>query len=104
MKRSDPHPPEDDLMALALGEADDVARAQTHAHIDGCEACRREYVGLIEALGTMAYAVASQRPPARLRADILDAAAREPRTAAARAVTAPRPLRWTAWRRPSGWS
>jgi anti-sigma-K factor RskA len=50
----------------------------------------------------MAYAAPPQAPPARLRADILDAAAREPRTAPAPVLTRTRPRRamWRGW---SGW-
>jgi hypothetical protein len=93
MTRSAAHPPGEELMALALGEADDAARIQMDAHMDACEPCRREYVGVIEALGTMAYAAPSQAAPARLRADILDAVAHEPRTVKAPTARAARPRR-----------
>ena len=103
MTRSAAHPSDEDLMALALGEVDNAARAELEAHIDACGHCRREYVGLIETLGTMAYAVPSQAPPPRLRADILEAAAGEPRTVTAPPAIAARPRRaaWGGW---AGWS
>jgi len=100
MTRSAAHPAEEDLMALALGEADAGPRAALEAHLDACEPCRREYIGLIETLGTMAYAAPPQAPPARLRADILEAAAREPRAEPAPVAT-PARRRRAAWR---GWS
>jgi len=99
------HPPEEELIALALGESDASARASLESHLDACDSCRREYVGLIETLGTMAYAAPSQAPPARVRADILAAASREPRTVPAlaaaparrRRVTGPASSGWSAW-------
>lgn len=103
MRSSAAHPPEEDLIALVLGEADASERTELEAHIDACEPCRREYVGLVEALGTMAYAAPTQAPPPHLRATILDAAAREPRSAAA-SVTAPGRSRRAAWRGWSAWA
>jgi len=102
MTRPAAHPPEEDLMALALGEADAGPRAALEAHLDACEPCRREFVGLIETLGTIAYAAPPQAPPARLRAEILEAAAREPRAVAAPVATPARSRR-VAWRGRSAW-
>jgi hypothetical protein len=99
--RSAAHPPEEELIALALGESDASARASLESHMDACERCRREYVGLIETLGTMAYAAPPQVPSARLRGDILAAASREPRVVPA---AAPARRRRLAWPTRSGWS
>jgi anti-sigma-K factor RskA len=103
MNRSPAHPPEEELIALALGESDAGPRAELEAHLDACETCRREYVGLIETLGTMAYAAPPEAPPARLRAEILEAAAREPRAAPA-TLAAPARQRRIAWRGWSSWA
>jgi len=102
MNRSPAHPPEEDLVALALGESAAGARAELEAHLDVCETCRHEYVGLVETLGTMAYAAPQQTPPVRLRADILEAVAREPRVEPASFDVPPRRRRlawpdWSAW-------
>jgi hypothetical protein len=86
------------LVAHVLGETDGSRRDGIDAHLEGCADCRREYVGLIETLGTLSYAAPSVSPPDGLRTAILDAAAREPRAGSA---LAPRAARrgwsWPTW-------
>jgi anti-sigma-K factor RskA len=97
----EPHPPHEELLALALGEVDDGARATFEVHLEGCETCRQEYLSMIETLATVSYAAPSQAPPVRLRAAILDAVATEPRS-----VPTPEPRRagrWAGWAGWGGW-
>jgi anti-sigma-K factor RskA len=63
--------------AYALDALDaDEARAY-ESHLGGCERCRAELASLGEAAGSLAFAVESPAPPARLRAAILAQAAAE---------------------------
>jgi hypothetical protein len=99
------HLHDEDLIAYALGEADDARARDIDGHLDGCDACRRKYVGLLDTLGTMAFGAPGQTPPPRLRSMILAAAANEPVTSGADPDTVPAPVRrrrWT-WAPHSGW-
>ena len=101
------HLHDEDLIAYALGESD-VARARDiDAHLETCDTCRREYVGLLDTLGTMAFAAPGRVPPPQLRSSILAAAAKEPPAVAVSDPTpAPAPARrrrWT-WAPLSGWA
>jgi anti-sigma-K factor RskA len=92
------HPHGEELVAFALGELDDQTRDQLDLHLDDCDACREQFVGLVETLSTVAYAADPQRPPSRLRTAILDQATAEPRTV----TDQPRPAAtnrraWRSW-------
>ena len=71
------HLHDEDLVAYALGESDAARARAIDGHLESCDACRREYVGLLDALGTMAFAAPGRVPPPDLRASILAAAANE---------------------------
>jgi anti-sigma-K factor RskA len=100
------HLHDDDLVAYALGESDAARAREIDAHLEACDECRREYVGLLDTLGTMAFAAPGRLPPPELRSAILAAAASEPRVPAAPAPApaagSPRRRRWS-WAPLSGW-
>ncbi len=99
------HLHDEDLIAYALGESDASRSRAIDAHLETCETCRREYVGLLDTLGTMAFAAPGRVPPPDLRSAILEAASKEPLAVAASdpdPATARRRRR--TWGSLSGWA
>ena len=100
-----PHPPHEDLVVLALGDLDDATLARVEGHLEVCDVCRQEYVGLIETLASVAYAAPSQVPPTELRTAILHAVAIE-----SQGVSEPVPsggrrrIGWAGWPGWGGWA
>ena len=71
----------DDLHQLsalyALDALDGDERARFEEHLDDCERCRNELLGLRGAAGALAFAVDGPAPPAELRSRIIAAARAE---------------------------
>jgi len=63
--------------AYALDALDPEDAREYEVHLARCERCREELASLSEAAGALAYATDTPRPPAELRARILQQAARE---------------------------
>jgi anti-sigma factor RsiW len=63
------------LYALDALEGAELARFEEH--LDGCERCRAEILGMRTAAASLAFAVDGPAPPAALRSRILDAARAE---------------------------
>ena len=63
--------------AYALDALDAEEREAYEAHLGQCERCREELASLSETASSLAFAVASPPPPARLRERILSTAAAE---------------------------
>lgn len=74
----------DELARYALGELAGEERAALERHLEGCAACRRELEALRGDLAVLALSAAGAAPPARARARLMEAVAREPRRAPAR--------------------
>lgn len=55
MTANDRHISDEELVAFALGEAISSRSAEIDAHIDVCAACRDEYAGLCETLGSQPW-------------------------------------------------
>lgn len=97
MTKPSPHLDDELLVALAFGEIDEPRRSEIDAHLDGCAECRREYVDLLDTLGTLAYAAPPAVPPADLRADIIDAARGSAAAPTHAESAARRRLAWPVW-------
>jgi anti-sigma-K factor RskA len=69
---------EDAVAAYVLDACDDEEREQVQAHIVGCASCRGLIARLSRAVDALPLAVEEVRPPDRLRARILAAAAASP--------------------------
>lgn len=79
--------------AYALGALSEAERRALETHLPTCPECAQDVRDAVEAAGALAFAVEPVDPPAALRARVLDAAARDPRTRAAKPSDAP--ARWT---------
>lgn len=70
-----------ELSALyALDALDGAERARFEEHLDDCERCRDEVVGLQAAAASLAFAVDGPAPPAALRSRIVEAVHAERQT------------------------
>lgn len=66
---------ESQVAALVLGALDAIEAGGVRAHIEGCASCREIESRLRRAVGALALAVDEVAPPARLREQVLAAAA-----------------------------
>jgi anti-sigma-K factor RskA len=85
----------ENLALYALGTLTGDERSLLEKHLEECAACRRELELLRGDMALMAISVGGPKPPARARQRLLDAIARERRTA-------PAPVR-RAWWTPVPW-
>lgn len=85
----------DDLALLALGSLQGDERIALEKHLDECASCRLELDQLRGDMALMALSASGPRPPARARQRLMDAIAREPRSAA-KVIPAARPSWWRA--------
>ena len=69
----------DDLALYALGSLEGSEREALQAHLAECAACRRELQHLCGDMGLLGLATMGPPPPARARARLLSALAKEPR-------------------------
>jgi anti-sigma-K factor RskA len=67
--------------AYAVGALSDSEHAEYSAHLDSCEACRREVAELLDVTAAMAQSVAADPPPG-LRSSVLAAIAETPQESA----------------------
>lgn len=93
----------EDLALYALGTLQGQDRAALEAHLKGCADCRKELERLGGDLVLLASSAAGPRPPARSRARLLDAIAKESAAADVRA-TEVRASRWRVWWRTLEWA
>jgi len=89
---------EDMVAAYALGALEPEERESARAHIEACAACRQARNRLSTAVAAIPLAADEVRPPSRLRARILSAAAATPPGQRAEAA----PARVVPLRRPRG--
>jgi anti-sigma-K factor RskA len=83
----------DDLALYALGALENAERTALEAHLEQCALCRRELQQLQGDLGLLGLSTAGPAPPARARARLLAAVAKEPRAR----VVEKSVWRWWAW-------
>ena len=69
----------DNLALYALGSLEGSEREVLQAHLAQCAACRRELQQLCSDMGLLGLATMGPAPPARARARLLSALAKEPR-------------------------
>jgi anti-sigma-K factor RskA len=73
----------EDLALYALGALDGDERAALEKHLDDCKPCLGELERLRGDMALLALSAAGPKPPARSRARLMKAIAREPRSATA---------------------
>jgi anti-sigma-K factor RskA len=86
----------DDLALYALGTLQGEERAALESHLKGCAECRRELELLRGDSALLAFSVSGPRPPARSRARLMEAVAREPRQREVREIKV-ETSRWRMW-------
>lgn len=74
---TDWHPGTDELVALALAEADPADQERILAHLTTCSACHEEYAELSDGVQQALAATPSVAPPAGFSGRVLDAMAAE---------------------------
>jgi anti-sigma-K factor RskA len=87
----------EDLSLYALGALEGEERLALEKHLAGCAACGRELEDLRASAALLAFSVSGPKPPARARARLMAAVAKEPRRMPVRTVayrTWWRPLEW----------
>jgi anti-sigma-K factor RskA len=77
----------EDLTLYALGCLEGDEKASLQKHLEGCASCRRELEQLRGDAAVLALTASGPRPPARAKAQLIDAIAKEPRTQRARPLT-----------------
>lgn len=71
----------DDLALYALGSLSSLEKSALELHLEECAACRRELEQMRGNAALLALAASGPRPPARSKARLMDAIAKEPRRA-----------------------
>jgi len=71
----------EDLSLYALGALEGKEREAVEQHLEECSACRQELEKLRGDLALLAFSASGPRPPARARARLLAAVAKNPRAA-----------------------
>lgn len=69
----------EDLALYALGALDESAKVSIETHLRGCASCRHELDQLRGDAALLALSSSGPKPPARAKARLLDATAKEPR-------------------------
>jgi anti-sigma-K factor RskA len=82
----------EDLSLYALGSLQGPEREAIEKHLEECSACRQELERLHGDLALLAFSTSGPRPPARSRARLMAAIAKEPRQ-----VQTGKSMRWTWW-------
>ena len=88
----------EDLSLYALGALQGQEREAIVKHLEECSACRQELEKLRGDLALLAFSTSGPRSPARSRARLMAAVAKEPRSSQLRKRT------WTTWWTTFGWA
>ena len=88
----------EDLSLYALGTLQGQEQEAIEKHLEECSACREELRRLRGDLALLAFSTTGPRPPARSRARLMTAIAKEPRR------SQPRQRIWTTWWTTLGWA